>query len=274
MTEIDHPQTRAPLGRKSFAEAIREKHNVMHAVVLRDLRTRFFNHGLGFLIVPLWPFAHLACLLVIYSILGRKDPYGDDLKIFFATGLIPTLTFMYVSRFMSLSLLANKPMLSFPVVQVLDIILARAFLEIIGAILSTAMIVVFLWAQSSDPVPNDMSQAVMAVGLVIILSIGMGIIASVITMIFEPFAIIWALAMVLVYLLSGALFSLGQFPQPIAEILAYNPVLHGVEWLRHTYYLGYPTQYLSKSYLVWFAFGSVFVGLAMERSLRLYTKSV
>ncbi len=59
----------------------------MTAVILRDMRTRFFNHGLGFLIVSLWPLAHMLILLMIYSLTGRRTPFGDSLYVFFALGL-------------------------------------------------------------------------------------------------------------------------------------------------------------------------------------------
>ncbi|PZR50261.1 MAG: capsular biosynthesis protein, partial [Stutzerimonas stutzeri] len=82
--------------RQPILDALREKRNVMTAVMLRDMRTRFFNHGLGFLVVSLWPLAHMVILLLIYTLMGRTAPFGDSLPVFFATGLIPTLTFMYV----------------------------------------------------------------------------------------------------------------------------------------------------------------------------------
>ncbi len=46
----------------------------MQAVILRDVRTRFFNHGLGFLLVPLWPLAHMFVLLMIYTFMGGRLP--------------------------------------------------------------------------------------------------------------------------------------------------------------------------------------------------------
>ena len=118
------PKPKSPL-RFAFEQQL----NVMSAVVLRDVRTRFFDHGLGFLMVPLFPTLHLFVLIAISKLVGRYAPYGDSLIVFFATGLLPTLTFMYVSRFMAMSLLMNRPMLAFPAVRMMDIVLARAFLD-------------------------------------------------------------------------------------------------------------------------------------------------
>lgn len=69
----------------------------MGAVVLRDMRTRFFNHGLGFIVVPLWPLAHMGIIITIRSFVAHTAPYGESVPLFYATGVIPTLTFIYIS---------------------------------------------------------------------------------------------------------------------------------------------------------------------------------
>lgn len=240
----------------------------MHAVVLRDIRSRFFNHGLGFLIVPLFPAVHIFVLLTLYYALGRTAPFGEDLQVFFATGLLPTISFMYVSRFMSLSVLTNKSMMAFPVVQLLDIVLARAFLEIVGAICAAFIIFILLLSIGSDPFPHNISEALAAMFFLILLSIGMGIIAGVITAIFAGFATIYALSLILVYLMSGAIFFIHVFPEQVIQVLSWNPVLHAVEWMRTAFYVTYPRDTLDKSYLIGWSLGSICVGLLMERGLR------
>ena len=240
----------------------------MHAVVLRDIRSRFFDHGLGFLIVPLFPVVHIFLLLALYFFLGRSAPFGEDLLVFFATGLLPTISFMYVSRFMSMSLLMNKSMMAFPVVRLLDIVLARAFLEIVGTIGAGILIFFILLGSGSDPVPHNISEALTAMFFLTLLSIGMGIIASVITGIFSGFALVYGLSLILVYLLSGAIFFVHAFPEQIVYTLSWNPVFHAVEWMRTAFYITYPSHKLDKNYLIGFALGSLCVGLIMERVLR------
>ncbi|MBD8892482.1 ABC transporter permease [Roseibium litorale] len=252
----------------SVWQALQQKIFVMHAVILRDIRSRYFNHGLGFLIVPMFPVAHMGVLLLIYAIVGKKTAFGDDLYLFFATGLLPAMTFMYVSRFMSISLLANKSMMAFPVVRLLDIVLARAFLEVIGIILSAGIMVTILVILGSNPVPPNPSGVLLAMSLVSLFALGMGIIASVITAIVPSFAMLYGFSMVIYYLSSGAPIYLHAFPEQLIYGCSWNPVFHAVEWVRSSYYLGYPTQHLDKMYLVGCAFGSLAIGLFLERMLR------
>nr|WP_234889391.1 ABC transporter permease [Agrobacterium vitis] len=240
----------------------------MHAVILRDIRSRFFNHGLGFLIVPLFPVGHIFLLLLIYYVVGKHSEFGDDLQIFFATGLLPVMTFTYVSRFMSISLLANKSMMAFPVVRLLDIILARAFLEFIGIIISFIFIYIYLVSIGSNPVPVYPSEALLAFLFTVILSIGFGIIASVISVIMPIFPMIYSLLMVIFYITSGAPIYLHSFPEVVVYSCSWNPAFQAVEWVRSAYYLGYPTEDLDKQYFIGVAIGSVCIGLLLERLLR------
>lgn len=248
--------------------AIARKLNVMHAVILRDIRSRYFDHGLGFLIVPLFPVAHMVILLIIYKIVDRQAVFGDDLVLFFATGLIPVLTFNYVSRFMSISVLANKSMLAFPAVRLLDIVLARSVLELVAIVMSILIVLIILVSVGSNPVPRSMEDAAFAILCVAVLSIGVGIVVSVITAIFPFFAMFYALFTAIIYLSSGAPIYLHAFPDIAIYYCSFNPAFHAVEWVRAAYYLGYSEQYLSKTYLIAWGCGSLAVGLLMERLLR------
>ncbi len=252
----------------NISTALKSQLNVMHAVILRDIRSRYFNHGLGFLIVPLLPVAHVTMLLLIYQFTGRDAAYGDDLVLFFASGLIPVLTACYVSRYMTVSVLANKNMLSFPAVKLLDIILARSALELLGIVISISILIVLLISLGSDPVPYDIKNAGLALLCAAFLGVGVGIIVSVITAIYPFFGMIYGLFTALVYLSSGGPIYLHSFPDQLIVIASYNPAFQAVEWMRSAYYQGYPTQYLDKRYLVGWVIGSVAVGLIMERYLR------
>lgn len=266
--ELAETAARSTTAHVSVVTAMQRKLNVMHAVILRDIRSRYFNHGLGFLLVPLLPVAHVTMLLTIYKFMNRDAAFGDDLVLFFATGLIPALTTIYVSRYMSVSVLANKNMLAFPAVHLLDIILARSLLEIAGIIISIFMLITLLLSLGVDPVPRRMDDALWALVLAAILGVGVGIIVSVITSIFPFFALLYGLFTAVIYLSSSGPIYLHTFPPQVVDAASYNPVFHAVEWMRSAYYTGYPTQNLDKRYLVVWAFGSVAVGLVLERLLK------
>jgi capsular polysaccharide transport system permease protein len=254
--------------RSSSFAAIREKRDVMGAVILRDMRTRFFNHGVGFLVQSLWPLVHMLVIIFINTVSGRAAPYGESPLIFFGAGIVPTITFLYISRFMSLSVVLNRNMLSFPIVKVTDILFGRAFLEIIAGFFTIFLMWIIFTSLGLSPYPADPAQAILAYLATILLALGVGTVAGVITSFAPMFATAYALSGIILYLASGCLFVTPSFPDQIAIPLSYNPVAQCVEWMRTAYFENYSDRLVNKEYLLAFGLLSLFIGLLAERLFR------
>jgi capsular polysaccharide transport system permease protein len=169
---------------------------------------------------------------------------------------------------MAVSLISNKGMMAFPAVHLLDIVLARSFLEFIGIVISIIVIFIILISIGSDPYPLFPASALYAMLATALLAIGVGTIVSVIAAIFPFFALTYSLSMVIVYLSAGGPIYLHGFPSQVVYICSFNPVFHAVEWMRSSYYLGYPAQDLDVAYLLGWGIVSLAVGLLMERCLK------
>jgi capsular polysaccharide transport system permease protein len=250
-------------------DVLRTQGRVIYALMLRDIRSRLFGNGLGFLAFSVgWPLVHILVLLSVYSIMGRAAPYGDSLALFFAVGLVPFMTFSYVSRWIMLSLVYNKPLLAFPIVKVTDIILARAFLETLASCIMTATLCAILWFCGISFVPRDIVQASYAMGAAIMLGFGMGIINAIIASAFTGWVTGYALVIIVFYMSSGIMFVPDALPEGARYILSFNPVLHAVAWMRSAYYEGYGTILLDKGYLLAWGIFTIFGGFALERLIR------
>ncbi|MGM4984634.1 capsular biosynthesis protein [Rhizobium sp. OK494] len=254
--------------RHQVLEALITEKNVLSAVILRDMRTRFFNHGLGFAIVPLWSLTHMVVLIIINSLAGRAAAFGESMPLFLATGLVPTLTFMYVSRFMGYSVLMNAPMLAFPVVTSLDVMFGRGCLEIISSSITLTVIMVILWAIGQNPWPFDLEQAVSCYMAVILLAVGCGTLVGVVGMFLPMILTVWQIALVCLYISSGTMFVASNLPDQIAVALSYNPVLQCVEWMRTAYYESYSDKLVDPMYVWGFGLVTLALGLTVERVFR------
>ncbi|MBB4570850.1 ABC transporter permease [Rhizobium leucaenae] len=248
-------------------QAIARKKNVMNAVILRDMRTRFFNHGLGFAVVPLWPLVHMGVLILIHTMSHGLPPYGESTAVFYATGLVPTLTFMYVSRFMGYSLIMNRSMLAFPEVQVFDVMIGRAFLEIVAACIMLFLIVGILWALGEKPFPFDLERAVCCYLATILLAVGCGTVVGVASMFMPIIVTAYALIIILLYVSSGTIFVASNLPDPLANALAYNPLLVCVEWMRTAFYETYSDKLVDQQYVLAWGIGTLFCRTARRTRL-------
>lgn len=238
---------------------------VVRALILRDIRTRFFGHGAGYLIAIAWPLAHIAILLGIYVALGRTTPYGNSLVLYFATGLAPTMAFIYASRWIMLSVVANKPLLGFPIVKLLDVLIARGILETLASCCMVLVLLAVLSAAGIDVRPVSSPEAMKAMAAAMLLGIGLGFVNGLIAVVYPLWVTAYALTIILIYMTSGVLFIPDALPEIGRYVVSFNPVLHAVEWMRVAYYGAYSSRTLDKTYLLSFGVGCLFVSLVTMR---------
>ena len=252
----------------TLGEMLRAQGRVFHALMLRDIRTRFFGSAWGFLISIGWPLAHLLAIVLMNAGLGRAAPYGDSAALFFATGSVPYICFLYVARFIMMGMLVNRPLLAFPAVKITDIMFARAIIEMLSAGVVIILLCIGLWAAGITFMPRDAVQAASAVGASMLLGVGVGMLNGMIVAAMPQWFTVFSLFAILIWIGSGIVFIVDTMPPKVRFFLSYNPVLQGVEWMRSAYYEGYGASVLDKSYMVSFGLISLALGLGIERLFR------
>jgi len=238
--------------------------------MLHNIRTRFGGHGLGYLLAIAWPLVHMFVILATFTLAARAAPYGDSILLFVGTGTVPFMSFSYLSRFMMMAVLITRPLLAFPEVKILDVLLASALLETLAACLVTLIMIVIAWFVGIDFMPKDIVQAALAFGAALLLGLGFGLFNGVIALAVKFWPVVVALEIIVLWFSSGVAFVPDALPEAARNALAYNPVLHVVEWMRSAYYEGYGDLILDRGYAVAFGMGAVFLGLLLERAMRGY----
>jgi capsular polysaccharide transport system permease protein len=190
--------------------------------------------------------------------------------LFIATGVVPFLTFSYLARLTMYSVMRARPLLAFPEVKVLDILLASALLEILAASCVTIVLIVIAWFGGIDVMPRDIVQAALAFGAAILLGLGFGIFNGVIALAMPAWLTGYALINMLLWISAGVVFVPDALPAALREAAAYQPVLQVVEWTRSAYYEGYGNLVLDRLYVIEFGIVAIFLGLLFERGMRGY----
>ena len=244
--------------------------NVFHALVLHDIKTRFFGNGLGYVVTVLWPGVHLAVIVGIYSFTGRGNGYGTSPLLFVATGVLPYICWNYISRFCMLGLLQNKSALFYPIINILDIMFARIFLEIVTCSIITFLLLAFLMLNSIDVVPSHPAEAVLGLLSAVLLGTGFGVLNAGISLIAPLWFTGYVLILILFWITSGVVINPETLPEQIGYWLSWNPLLHCIEWIRSAYYDDYPTHLLDKNYVLETGFVTLALGLLMQRTMKRY----
>lgn len=222
------------------AAAVRIQANVIGALILRELHTRFGRQNIGYL----WLFAEPLLLAFAVALLHSRHevPLAGNIRTipFAIAGY--TLFIMFrstVSRAESL-LEANRPLLNHRRVTILDMLLARAALEVSSAALVLALLLSGATLAGFAQWPADPLLVAVALLLMGWFSFACSMIVAFIAHESHAFA---RLVHPLLYLslpLSGAFFSLEWFAGPVQDLLAWVPTVPIFELLKVGQFAGYP----------------------------------
>jgi capsular polysaccharide transport system permease protein len=253
----------------AIERSIRVWLNVVNALLLRDIRVRAGRFYIGYLAIFSMPFLHLAIILIAWLVIfKRPPPFGNQAVIFYGISVLPFVIFVYPARQIMMSLLINKPLLSFSRVKVVDLFISRGILEFANGMAVAALVCVVLFVAEGDFSPRDPLGFLSALILTLYLGFGWGAYNAIFAALFPGWAIGFNLCFPVLWLGSGILFNFHGFPLQYAYMLSFNPLLHCVEWLRYAYYDGYPTDLLDPSYTFWFATSLIAGAFFWERMFR------
>ena len=110
-------------------DALMGTFEVVHALALRETRTRFGAHKLGYLWALVEPTLMILTFYILFALASRAAPTGMTLFSFIATGIIPYLLFANTVKRVAEAINGNKALLFYPQVNPIDLVIARVFLE-------------------------------------------------------------------------------------------------------------------------------------------------
>jgi capsular polysaccharide transport system permease protein len=264
---------REPRPPPGFFERLRTQGRVIHALIIRETRTRFGDSKLGYGWALLEPIAHILMLSLVFAVLMRgRPPIGEEFFIFYYTGIIPYHMFVHTSSSMTYAISSNGSLLQLPLVGTFDVLMARGLLELLTDTLVAVVLLAGFGALGLGVLPQDFAGVSTSLLVVWLLGCGCGFFNAVINAFAKSWDKIWAQLTRLLYFCSGIFYVPGMMPEWIRDIVAWNPLLHAVDWFRSSFFREYEPHWLDRSYLLTFAIVTLLAGLGLERGLqrRLY----
>ncbi len=241
---------------------------VVGALILREMHSRYASTRLGFAWALADPLAQIVLLSSLWLAVARLPPLGSDVILFMATGVATFSLFRNVEQRTRNALSANAALLAYPVVKPIDFFIARFVLEnaiFIGVLLALSLL---MSALSFGHAPAEPLQLLAAGSVTSIFALGLGMTGAVAFRFFPGMEKIFDLALRPLYFVSGIFFLPDDFPIEARDILALNPVLHAIAWVRDAVYPGYTSPVLEKGYLIASAGFFLVLGLLLEKRFR------
>jgi capsular polysaccharide transport system permease protein len=242
---------------------------VLLALFYREARTRFSHTRFGYAWVVFEPLAHIAIMVILINAFASGNPpLGTSFAVFYFTGIIPFHLFSHTSSYLLSGVSGNKHLLLMPRVTQVDVLLARGLVEFVTEACVAILIFCGFLLAGLSVFPLEPLGVVVAFFLVWFCGLGMGMINSSLSLVFSGWEKIWGATVSLLYFASGTFYIPRAMPQPVREILSWNPVLQGIEMLRFNFFHGVKPPWLSESYLLCIGIILVGSGLILVRLTR------
>lgn len=242
---------------------------VVHALVLRETRTRFGAHQLGYAWAVIEPLLWIATFAVLYIIGRRQVPHDMPVIPFLATGVLTYQMFSKTASKSAEAINGNRALLFYPQVQPLDLVLARCALEC-ATFAAIFVLVMMGYAFSIEAVPAVDDLGLVMLGLFCAAALGssLGLALCMLGVVYGTIERLRAPLMRPLFWVSGLFYVLSDVPPAARELQLYNPVLHTVELVRDGWFIEYDAPFASASYVLAWSLGLTLLGLMLERVVR------
>ncbi|MEM9061898.1 MAG: ABC transporter permease [Pseudomonadota bacterium] len=253
---------------KPAPSALQRHLRVLHALIVREMITRYGRSTLGYVWAVLEPAGVILLLTLLFTQIAQTPPFGESFALFYATGYLAFHWVHDIANVCARSVHVNRPLLSFPAVTALDTILARFLLQTLTALAVAALILGTIYATSTEPFRPSISYLVLAFGLAALLGLGIGLLNAWGFALSRGWEIAWGVISRPLLLVSCVFYSFESLPREAQDVLWYNPLIHVVGMLRVGLYPTYDAAHVAPEYPLSIAVGCALLGLVTLRMAR------
>lgn len=244
----------------------------LHALIMREMQTRFGSYRLGYLWAPLEVMLQVAVFLVIFGAVMKRVLPGMDYSLFLVSGIVPFFMFQRNATRALGAVEANKGLLMYRSIRHIDIVIARCLLELIIYFFSFWLIVLVMWLFANIGFSID-NLHIILIGFfgLFLLSFGLALIMMIVGFYGKEIGKIVNIFFTILYLTSGIIYSIHIIPEPYLGYLLYNPIIHMIELMRNALSPSYPIHHIDMWYFFKWVIAVNFLGLltykAFEKDL-------
>ena len=240
--------------------------DVVYALLLREISSRFGKSRAGFLWVLIEPVAHLVFPIAVFGFVLERSLPGIDYPVFLTYGFVPFLLFKTICLQTMDGTRANRGLLSYRQVLLMDVFVAKLLTHCAVSAVVFAIVLCGLALLGFEVVPAFPLELFAVLALTVALAFGLGMLFAALGSVSPDLKSVARLIFIPLYFVSGILFPISRFPEEWLAWLALNPVLHLVELTRHSAIADYALlPELGAGYPLALALASVFMGLALYR---------
>lgn len=241
---------------------------VIYALLLRETKTRFGVNQLGYVWALVEPMMWIGTFVAFYHFFGRLAPPGMSALAFLTTGIVPFSLFRDTTQRCMSAIDANKGLLFYPQVRPLDLVMARASLELATHVVVMALLLGGLALWEGMPRIDSVLQVLAGLALASGLGTALGLVCCGLSVYSPTVERLFPTVLRLFFWLSALFHPVESLPKSARDLLLLNPVVHAIELTRDGWFPGYSARHVDASYPLLCILVLLFFGLSLERVAR------
>lgn len=258
-----HQSGATPLSKAFVIQA-----RVVFALIMREIITRYGRHNIGFAWLFAEPMLFTVGIMALWTILHESGTdHHINIMAFAITSYSTVLMWRNTIGRCTLAVQPNLSLLFHRNVQVIDLFLARIFLEIAGTTFSMVVLLSASIAVGLIPPPADMLTMAAGWGLLTWYSAAMGLIMGGLCEYSEMIERLWHPVSYFQLPVSGAFVMASWLPTHLRELTLLFPAPNCVELFRFGYFGNAIKPYYDVPYVVLVCSFLTWIGLAVVRDI-------
>ena len=256
------------IGLRTIREGWAVQLRVIHALMIRELTTRFGRENIGFLWIMVEPLLFAILVGIIWRLTKGPDEHGMSIIAFIVTGYIPITLFRHgVARSVAI-FTANNSLLYHRQVKIVDFILVRFIIEILGGMMAYIFIGIILIIFKEFPVPANLG---LLLGGWFLYSMFCFSLCLIIAPLSEMSEVLEKFVPVTTYVMipfSGLFYMLSWMKPEVREYLLLSPFVNGMEMMRKGIWGEQITAYYDIWNPIYCSMITAAIGLSLCRRVR------
>lgn len=239
--------------------------DTVHALLMRELKTRFGTDRLGYFWAIAEPAAQAAVMALIFTLIGRSSVAGIPVAMFLFVAILPFKFFAKLIPQIGAAIDANKALFTYRQVTAIDPIITRVLIEVVTFIVVYLLIFSAMAWLDFDVMPNDLLALFAASFILLAFAVGLGLLLCTAVTYWPDAAKLFAMIMTPMFFISGIFYCATMIPTQYWYLFSWNPVFHLMELSRDAYFASYTTPVGDWSFVSFVALVSLSLGLMVFR---------
>jgi len=241
---------------------------VIHALMIRELTTRFGRENIGFLWIMVEPLLFAGLVGLIWSLTKGPTQHGLGIIAFVATGYIPITLFRHgVSRSVA-AFTANSSLLYHRQVKIVDFILVRFIIEVLGGMMAYLFIGIVLVITKEMPVPSNIGLFISGWFLYALFCFSLCLVIAPLSEVSEVMEKFIPVTTYVMIPFSGLFYMLSWMTPEVRGYLLLSPFVNGMEMMRKGIWGDQVTAYYNIWNPIVCSLVAIMIGLILCRRVR------